>query len=84
MNYRDEPNGKLKLSFAQIAWGISVIAIMLATWYDARNQLNLAVATLEGRLNSLENIVNRDNDESRDELADLRVRITELERKAHK
>lgn len=36
-----ESNGRIKLSWAQIAWAIATIATVIGAWYDTRTQIAL-------------------------------------------
>jgi hypothetical protein len=81
-------DGKLRLSWAQIAWGISLLAAMLAAWYDLRSQQ----AVILYRVTRLETVaasevynkatVDAMRKESEVDRADLRRRIETLERRA--
>ena len=39
-------NGRIKLSWAQIAWGVAMIVTILGTWADLR----VSIARIEGKL----------------------------------
>ena len=39
-------NGRIKLSWAQIAWGVAMIVTILGTWADLR----VSMARMEGKL----------------------------------
>lgn len=41
-----EANGRIKLSWAQVAWAIATIAAVLGSWYDTRAQIGLVRAEL--------------------------------------
>ena len=41
-----EANGRIKLSWGQVAWGIAMIVAVLGTWADLRVQM----ARVEGKL----------------------------------
>ena len=41
-----DPNGRIRLSWAQIVWGITTLAALIGGWYDTRSQLGLIRAEL--------------------------------------
>lgn len=41
---------RVRLSWAQFTWGIAVIIIMIGTWYDNRNRMDLALTDLRADL----------------------------------
>jgi hypothetical protein len=47
-------NGRVKLSWGQIVWGIATLAAVLGSWYDTRNQIALVRAELQIRVESAE------------------------------
>ncbi len=61
-------NGSLRLTWAQITWGISILAIMLASWYDTRVRMEVAFTRLDGRIAAVEAAVKEDNTYSKSEI----------------
>lgn len=74
----EDTNGRIRLSWAQITWGLSVIIILLASWYDNRNQISLAVARLDARTYALESAIKAQNTYSRGEIDLMLKRADEI------
>lgn len=47
---RGPDNGRVRLSWAQIAWGIATLATLIGSWYDTRGQITLLRAEVGMRV----------------------------------